>query len=113
VFGCGGNRDEGKRRLMGEVAASMADRSVITDDNPRDEDSEAIIAEVIAGTGGHHGIEVVQDRRAAIEFAIRSARSEDVVLIAGKGHENVQIIGREAREFSDRAVARATLGLAE
>jgi UDP-N-acetylmuramoyl-L-alanyl-D-glutamate--2,6-diaminopimelate ligase len=113
VFGCGGDRDKGKRRLMGEVAASMADRSVITDDNPRDEDPEAIIAEVIAGTGGRHGIEVMQDRQAAIEFAIGSARSDDVVLIAGKGHENVQIIGSEARAFSDKAVARVTLGLAE
>jgi UDP-N-acetylmuramoyl-L-alanyl-D-glutamate--2,6-diaminopimelate ligase len=113
VFGCGGDRDEGKRRMMGEVAASMADRSVITDDNPRDEDPEAIIAEVMAGTGGRHGIEVMQDRQAAIEFAIGSARSDDVVLIAGKGHENVQIIGSEARAFSDKAVARVTLGLAE
>jgi UDP-N-acetylmuramoyl-L-alanyl-D-glutamate--2,6-diaminopimelate ligase len=113
VFGCGGDRDKGKRRLMGEVAASMADRSVITDDNPRDEDPEAIIAEVIAGTGGRPGVEVMQDRQAAIEFAIRSARSGDVVLIAGKGHENVQIIGSEARTFSDKAVARITLGLAE
>ncbi len=113
VFGCGGDRDKGKRRLMGEVAASMADRSVITDDNPRDEDPKAIIAEVIAGTGGRPGVEVMQDRQAAIEFAIRSARSGDVVLIAGKGHENVQIVGSEARTFSDKAVARITLGLAE
>jgi UDP-N-acetylmuramoyl-L-alanyl-D-glutamate--2,6-diaminopimelate ligase len=113
VFGCGGDRDKGKRRSMGEVAASMADRSVITDDNPRDEDAAAIIAEVVAGTGGRGGIEVMQDRQMAIEFAIRSARSDDVVLIAGKGHENVQIIGSEARAFSDKAVARVALGLAE
>jgi len=113
VFGCGGDRDQGKRHSMGEIAASKADRSVITDDNPRHENPEAIIADIIAGTGGHRGIEVVQDRQAAIEFAIRSAQSGDVVLIAGKGHENAQIIGGEARMFSDRAVARVALGLAE
>jgi UDP-N-acetylmuramoyl-L-alanyl-D-glutamate--2,6-diaminopimelate ligase len=112
VFGCGGNRDSGKRRSMGEVAASLADRSVITDDNPRDEDPEKIIAEIFAGTGGGEGIEIVHDRGAAIEFAIHSARPEDVVLIAGKGHESVQIIGAEARNFSDQVVARAALGQA-
>jgi UDP-N-acetylmuramoyl-L-alanyl-D-glutamate--2,6-diaminopimelate ligase len=113
VFGCGGDRDKGKRRSMGEVAASLADRSVITNDNPRDEDPEAIIAEVLAGTDGRPGIDVLQDRRAAIEFAIRSAQSGDVVLIAGKGHESVQVIGPESHMFSDQLVARATLGLAE
>jgi UDP-N-acetylmuramoyl-L-alanyl-D-glutamate--2,6-diaminopimelate ligase len=113
VFGCGGDRDKGKRRSMGKVAAAMADRSVITNDNPRDEDPAAIIADVVAGTGGRSGIEVEPDRRAAIEFAIRSARSDDVVLIAGKGHETVQIVGQEARAFSDKTVARVTLGLAE
>jgi UDP-N-acetylmuramoyl-L-alanyl-D-glutamate--2,6-diaminopimelate ligase len=98
---------------MGEVAASKADRSVITDDNPRHENPEAIIADIVAGTGGHRGIEVVQNRQAAIKFAIRSAQSGDVVLIAGKGHETAQIIGSEARMFSDRAVARVALGLVE
>lgn len=112
VFGCGGNRDSGKRRSMGEVAASLADRSVITDDNPRDEDPSKIIADIFAGTGGGERIEVVQDRGAAIEFAIHSARSDDVVLIAGKGHESVQIVGTQARAFSDGAVARAALGRA-
>jgi UDP-N-acetylmuramoyl-L-alanyl-D-glutamate--2,6-diaminopimelate ligase len=102
---------------MGEIAASLADRSVITDDNPRDEDPAAIRADILAGaklvTGGDAGIEVVPDRRNAIEFAIRSAQTGDIVVIAGKGHETRQLVGAEARAFSDSAVARSVLGRAE
>lgn len=121
VFGCGGERDQGKRRAMGEIAALLADRSVITDDNPRDEDPAAIRADIVAGAklvtggvpGGDAGIEVVPDRRNAIEFAIRSAQTGDIVVIAGKGHETRQLVGAEARAFSDSAVARSVLGRAE
>jgi len=113
VFGCGGNRDKGKRFSMGTVAAELADRSIITNDNPRDEDPKSIIAEIVAGAGSGDRVEVMQDRETAIKFAIRSARSDDIVLIAGKGHEAKQIIGREARTFSDADVARSALGWAE
>ena len=113
VFGCGGNRDQGKRSNMGAVAAAMADRTIVTDDNPRDEDPGAIIREIVAGTGNALAVEVVQDRAAAIHAAVEMAAADDVVLIAGKGSETVQITGSQAREFSDLLVARAALGLAE
>ena len=113
VFGCGGNRDKGKRPSMGAIAAELADRSIITDDNPRDEDPGAIIAEIVAGAGSGDRVEIVRDRRAAIKFAIDSARSDDVVLIAGKGHEAEQIIGMQALAFSDAEVARSALGWAK
>jgi UDP-N-acetylmuramoyl-L-alanyl-D-glutamate--2,6-diaminopimelate ligase len=110
VFGCGGDRDRGKRGPMGAVAAKLADRAVITDDNPRDEDPESIVREILAGTGSGECVEVVHDRAAAIGYAIRAAQSDDIVLIAGKGHESQQIVGAEARAFSDAAVARVALG---
>ena len=113
VFGCGGNRDHGKRGAMGEVAVAMADRTIVTDDNPRDEDPSAIIREILDGTGNGAAVEVVQDRAAAIHAAIERAAADDVVLIAGKGSETVQIIEGQAREFSDELMARAALGLAE
>jgi len=113
VFGCGGNRDKGKRSSMGAVAAELADRSIITDDNPRDEDPGAIIAEIVAGAASRDRVEVMQDREAAINFAIHSARSNDIVLIAGKGHEAEQITGMHSRAFSDADVARSALGCTE
>ncbi len=113
VFGCGGNRDQGKRSKMGAVAAAMADRTIVTDDNPRDEDPGAIIREIVAGTGNAAVAEVVPDRGAAIHAAVEQAGADDVVLIAGKGSETVQIIRGQAHEFSDLMVARAALGLAE
>jgi UDP-N-acetylmuramoyl-L-alanyl-D-glutamate--2,6-diaminopimelate ligase len=124
VFGCGGDRDRGKRPLMGRAAAEGADLVVVTSDNPRTEDPAAIIAEIVPGveaTGlaplspaaardGARGFVVEPDRRAAIALAIASARPGDAVLVAGKGHEDYQIVGTEKRFFSDREEARRALG---
>ena len=110
VFGCGGDRDRGKRPQMAAVAAELADEVLITDDNPRTEPPEAIAAEVAAGLPAGHRARILHDRGAAIRTALASARADDVVLVAGKGHEDYQIIGTERRAFSDAAVVRAALG---
>lgn len=112
VFGCGGDRDRGKRREMGAVAARLADLSYVTSDNPRSEDPAAIIADIEPGLGGapYRGI---VDRAEAIEAAVSGAQPGDVVLIAGKGHETYQIIGEEIRPFDDLAFARRALAKRE
>jgi UDP-N-acetylmuramoyl-L-alanyl-D-glutamate--2,6-diaminopimelate ligase len=107
VFGCGGERDRGKRPLMGAVAARHADRVVVTSDNPRGEDPAAIIADIVAGIPGTH--EVIEDRRAAIAHAIAHAAAADVVLLAGKGHETYQEIAGRRLPFSDAAEAGRAL----
>ena len=108
VFGCGGDRDRGKRPLMGEIATRLADRVIVTSDNPRSEDPEAIIDEILAGTGP--GVEHDPDRRAAINAAIAGAQPGDVVVIAGKGHEQGQEFeGGRKIPFDDITVARETL----
>ena len=107
VFGCGGERDPGKRPLMGEVATRLADLSVITSDNPRGEDPLEIIRQIEAGA--HPTYEVQADRASAIHRALASAAQEDIVLIAGKGHEPYQEIGGTRLPFSDIDVARAAL----
>ncbi|HVY66022.1 MAG TPA: UDP-N-acetylmuramoyl-L-alanyl-D-glutamate--2,6-diaminopimelate ligase [Gammaproteobacteria bacterium] len=112
VFGCGGDRDQGKRPLMGAVAADLADRIVLTDDNPRSEDPDVIVAGIRAGIGEHPRVSVIHDRRAALANAIGRARAGDIVLIAGKGHEAEQLVGTERRAFSDRAVAAELIGAA-
>jgi UDP-N-acetylmuramoyl-L-alanyl-D-glutamate--2,6-diaminopimelate ligase len=110
VFGCGGDRDRGKRPQMGDVAARLADRLVVTSDNPRSEDPRAIIDEIMAGVQGNSGAVVTDpDRRSAIQRAVAEARRGDVVLIAGKGHEAYQEIGATRLPFSDAAVAREAL----
>jgi UDP-N-acetylmuramoyl-L-alanyl-D-glutamate--2,6-diaminopimelate ligase len=111
VFGCGGDRDRGKRPLMGAIAADLADRIVLTDDNPRSEDPAAIVRDIRDGVGNHPRVSVMHDRRAAIRGAIERARPGDVVLVAGKGHETEQVVGAERRAFSDRAVAADILGV--
>jgi UDP-N-acetylmuramoyl-L-alanyl-D-glutamate--2,6-diaminopimelate ligase len=107
VFGCGGDRDRGKRPLMGAVAAELADFAVLTSDNPRSEDPLAIIAEVVAGIppGQRDRVAVEPDRRAAIRLALHAARPGDGLVIAGKGHEPYQILGSETIHFDDREVA--------
>lgn len=100
-FGCGGDRDRAKRPMMGRVAARLADVTVVTSDNPRHEDPEAIIAEILLGAGDAHPI-VEPDRREAIKTALGAARPGDVVLVAGKGHETEQVIGDTAFPFDDR-----------
>jgi UDP-N-acetylmuramoyl-L-alanyl-D-glutamate--2,6-diaminopimelate ligase len=109
VFGCGGNRDSGKRAPMGRVAVEFADHVIVTDDNPRDEDSRQIIADVLAGMDSRDTVQVIPDRAAAIQRAIHSAAPDDVILIAGKGHEQTQTVAGVSRPFSDLAVAAATL----
>lgn len=106
VFGCGGNRDRSKRPQMGEVATRLADVTYVTSDNPRFEDPEEIIDEIVAGfVRGSHFVREV-DRRTAIGAAIAAADENDVVVIAGKGHEKTQIVGNTVLDFDDRAVAR-------
>ena len=107
VFGCGGDRDPGKRPLMGEVATRLADRVIITSDNPRSERPRAIIEDIVAGAHSNYGIEV--DRAGAISQALQSAAAEDVVLIAGKGHETYQEIGTQRLPFNDVQIAREML----
>jgi UDP-N-acetylmuramoyl-L-alanyl-D-glutamate--2,6-diaminopimelate ligase len=110
VIGAGGDRDPGKRPLMGEIAAAGADVLVVTDDNPRSEDPAVIRAAILAGTtGGRAEVVEVGDRRAAIAEAVRLAGTGDVVLIAGKGHETGQEVAGEVHPFDDRAVAREAL----
>ena len=110
VFGCGGDKDRGKRPMMGEVAARLADVVVITSDNPRSEDPAAIVEEIRRGATGPAYVIAEPDRRAAIELALARATAEDVVVIAGKGHETTQTIGKDVIPFDDRAVVREVLG---
>jgi UDP-N-acetylmuramoyl-L-alanyl-D-glutamate--2,6-diaminopimelate ligase len=112
VFGCGGDRDRGKRTQMGRISSQLADISVVTSDNPRSEDPAAIIEEILAGaqSGGQHTVEAIVERRAAIAHAISLARSGDVVVIAGKGHEQGQEFADGKKiPFDDAAVAREQL----
>ena len=114
VFGCGGDRDRAKRPLMGEIAARLADRTYVTTDNARSEDPAAIVGEIVAGIpagGNSDGGDVVTvvDRQAAIGAAIGGARSGDVVIVAGKGHETGQTAHGQTTPFDDRLVARAEL----
>jgi UDP-N-acetylmuramoyl-L-alanyl-D-glutamate--2,6-diaminopimelate ligase len=116
VFGCGGDRDRGKRPKMGRVAAELADLAVLTSDNPRSEEPQAIIRQIEAGVKEAGPSErrlsdyrIVEDRKAAIGWAIATAQAGDVVVIAGKGHEDYQIVGTARHPFDDRSVAREAL----
>jgi UDP-N-acetylmuramoyl-L-alanyl-D-glutamate--2,6-diaminopimelate ligase len=104
VFGCGGERDPGKRPIMGNIAQEWADQAIVTDDNPRHEDSAAIIQAILTGMEHPMSATVLPNRREAIEFALNSARPDDVVLIAGKGAETYQQIGSHKFPFSDREI---------
>jgi UDP-N-acetylmuramoyl-L-alanyl-D-glutamate--2,6-diaminopimelate ligase len=110
VFGAGGDRDRGKRPLMGEIAARLADVTIVTSDNPRSEAPEAIVAEIVAPIGDRPALQIELDRRMAIERAIALAEADDVVVIAGKGHEQGQEFenGRKL-PFDDITVAREIL----
>ncbi len=111
VFGCGGDRDKTKRVPMGEVAGELSDHVVITSDNPRNEDPLKIVAEIEVGVKAKtENYEIISDRRDAIHRAVTIATSSDVVIIAGKGHENYQIIGGDKFHFDDREVAIEALG---
>jgi len=123
VFGCGGDRDRAKRPLMAEAVARHTDVAIATSDNPRTEDPSAILRDVVEGLGALREVElgalgtgqgeyaVALDRRAAIVAAVLAAHPDDTVVIAGKGHEDYQIVGREKRPFDDREEARRALGL--
>jgi UDP-N-acetylmuramoyl-L-alanyl-D-glutamate--2,6-diaminopimelate ligase len=108
VFGCGGDRDPGKRPLMGRAAAAGADHSIVTSDNPRSEEPEAIIADILPGLGSADH-EAVVDRRAAIARALQIAGPDDTILLAGKGHEEYQIVGDEVRPLDEAAIVAEQL----
>ena len=110
VFGCGGDRDPGKRPLMGEIAARLADEVVLTDDNPRRENPQAIINDIRSGIASERPLVVEHDRAQAIRTTLARAASADLVLIAGKGHEAYQIYGSERRIFRDQSIVRAYFG---
>ena len=112
VFGCGGERDRGKRPEMGRIAAEFADDLIITDDNPRTESAATIAADIVAGLPASHAAQVVHDRALAIRCALDASSADDIVLIAGKGHEQYQILGEERRDFSDRNVVQAAFAAA-
>jgi len=102
IFGCGGNRDAGKRPIMGRIASELSDEVIVTSDNPRNEDPEAIIKQVVAGVSGTADVRTEVDRRRAIVRGLERARGGDVVLIAGKGHEQYQVLGETRHHFDDR-----------
>jgi UDP-N-acetylmuramoyl-L-alanyl-D-glutamate--2,6-diaminopimelate ligase len=109
VFGCGGDRDAGKRPAMGAIAMQGADLVIVTSDNPRTERPESIIAQILAGMSTQRAPRVLMDRAQAIAEAVTQATERDVVLIAGKGHESTQEIGGQKFEFSDKDHARLAL----
>jgi UDP-N-acetylmuramoyl-L-alanyl-D-glutamate--2,6-diaminopimelate ligase len=109
VFGCGGDRDAGKRPLMGRIAAELADDIIVTDDNPRTEDPKRIVSDIVAGITRKAPTVVEHDRALAIRMALQRSVPDDVVLVAGKGHENYQIYGTERRPFLDQAVVAEAL----
>jgi len=111
VFGCGGDRDQSKRSLMGAVADSLADRVVLTNDNPRNENPLVIIDEIVSGMGSRVAT-IIEDRATAVAYAIDHAASDDLILVAGKGHEDYQIIGGEKNAYSDRDWVKKCLEIA-
>jgi len=111
LFGCGGDRDKGKRALMGAIAGRLADLTILTSDNPRSENPETILDEIERGMKENSAPRYgrIADRRVAIERAIHDARPDDVILIAGKGHESYQVIGDQIVHFDDREEAEIAL----
>ncbi len=110
VFGAGGDRDRTKRPLMGKIAGDLSDIAIVTSDNPRTEDPQRIINEIVEGMPRKAAVTQEADRRSAIHSALRQARAGDVVLIAGKGHEDYQVIGKEKIHFSDREIVQDFIG---
>lgn len=111
VFGCGGDRDKGKRPLMGAVAEQLADRVVVTDDNPRSEEPQAIVADILAGLIDAGRVQAIHGRAEAVTNAIMQAKADDVVLVAGKGHEDYQLVGNQRLDYSDRITVARLLGV--
>jgi len=113
VFGCGGDRDKGKRPLMAKIAEDYADEVIVTDDNPRTENAEKITSDIFEGFNDISCVQLIRDRKQAIYQAVQNANEQDIVLIAGKGHENYQLVGDVKHVFSDVLVASQCLGVAE
>ena len=111
VFGCGGDRDRSKRPLMAKAAQDFADRIIVTSDNPRSESPKKIAEEIVAGFEDESKIKIILDRRDAITYALENAQENDVVLLAGKGHESAQIISGKSYDFDDRLVAKECLAV--
>ena len=110
IFGCGGDRDATKRPLMGKISQKLSDTCIVTSDNPRTEDPKLIIDDILDGLDKENrNYKVIIDRKEAIEEAIKMAKKDDVVIIAGKGHENYQIIGKTKHHFDDKEIARDCL----
>lgn len=111
VFGCGGDRDKGKRPQMAKIAERLADKVIITDDNPRTEDAVAIINDIVQGLDFPNNATIIHRREQALEYAFSQAAPNDLILVAGKGHEDYQIIGQTKYHFSDREIVSRLLGL--
>jgi UDP-N-acetylmuramoyl-L-alanyl-D-glutamate--2,6-diaminopimelate ligase len=113
VFGCGGERDRGKRPQMGRIAARLADRLIVTSDNPRGEDPQRIINDILQGVSGvREELAIISDRGSAVRYAVAGANRGDVVLLAGKGHEDYQLVHGVKHPFSDASEARRVLRVA-
>ncbi|NLB36575.1 MAG: hypothetical protein GX824_04645 [Clostridiales bacterium] len=111
VFGCGGDRDKAKRPIMGRIASELSDISIITSDNPRSEEPEQIVNQIVVGTkGSKNTIFVEVDRIKAIEMALKKAKEGDIVLLAGKGHETYQILNTGKIHFDEREIVNNILG---
>ena len=114
LFGCGGDRDHGKRPIMGRIAAELADLCVVTSDNPRTEEPLAIIDDILAGVkNSSTAVQVIPDREEAIAWVLDKARPGDVILLAGKGHEDYQVVGKEKRHMDEREIVAAVLAARE
>jgi UDP-N-acetylmuramoyl-L-alanyl-D-glutamate--2,6-diaminopimelate ligase len=104
VFGCGGDRDKGKRTEMAKVAEVFADKVVLVDDNPRTEPAEQIMQDILSGFSDPHAVDCIHDRKQAIEGLLKNSQQNDLILVAGKGHEDYQIIGDKRIDYSDRVL---------
>lgn len=109
IFGCGGDRDKGKRPMMAEIGERFSDRVILTDDNPRSEDSEQIVQDMLKGVSDQKYVQVEHDRFSALSYAVENASPQDIILMAGKGHEDYQIIGDKTIHYSDRESAMTLL----
>jgi UDP-N-acetylmuramoyl-L-alanyl-D-glutamate--2,6-diaminopimelate ligase len=109
LVGCGGDRDRGKRPMMAAMAEQHADRVILTDDNPRTEEPAQIMADMVAGLRDPAAVQIEHDRVKAITLALGQASKQDIILVAGKGHEDYQIIGTDKRHYSDRETVAAAL----
>ena len=110
LFGCGGDRDRTKRPKMGKISSELADYMIITSDNPRTEEPEAIINDILEGVKGTETpYTVITDRREAIKYAIEHAQRDDIIILAGKGHETYQIVGKTKRHMDEREIVADVL----